>query len=53
VYRPADLLLLPPDTARVDGAFATRDLIKAVRVRRGAPAQAITLIRLQVVPLVP
>jgi hypothetical protein len=52
VYRPADLLLLPPDTARVDGAFATRDRIAAVRVRGGA-AQAITLIQLQVVAPVP
>src|SRR5690242_9283949 len=33
VYRPADLLLPPPDTARLDGAFATRDRIDAVRVR--------------------
>jgi len=53
VYRAADLLLLPPDTARIDGAFATRDRIQAVRVRGGGPAQAITLIRLQVVPFVP
>ena len=53
VYHPADLLLLPPDTARVDGVFATRDRIGAMRLRGGGPAQAITLIRFQVVPLVP
>ena len=52
VYRPADLLLPPPDTARVDGAFVTHNRIEAVRVRGGS-AQAVTLIRLQVVPLVP
>jgi hypothetical protein len=46
VYLPDALLLLPTDTARVDGAFATRDRIEAVRVRGGRP-EAITLIRLQ------
>ena len=52
IYRPADLLLATVDTARVDGAFATRDRIEAVRVRGGV-AQPITLLRLQVIPLIP
>jgi len=46
IYNPADLLLLPPDTARLDGVFATRDRINAVRVR-GGTVQSITLVRLQ------
>lgn len=45
VYLPNDLLLLPPDTARVDGAFETRDRIDAVRVRAGR-SETITLIRM-------
>jgi hypothetical protein len=49
VYHFENNALLPPDTARVDGAFATRDRIEALRVRGAGPAQAITLIRLNVV----
>lgn len=52
IYNPADLLLLPPDTARLDGAFATRDRINAVRVR-GGEVQSISLLRLKVVAPIP